>query len=242
MDSPVVLITGANKGIGAACAKLFGERGYAVAMHYRSNPELASEIARSLPKAQTFSYDLAQGDSCQDLIKSVKESFGRIDVLVNNAGMSIDQVLPFAKPEDFDKLIASNLRPVFLLSKAVSRLMIKQKSGAIINLTSVVGHTGNFGQSMYAATKSAINGLTMSMAQDLASYGIRCNCVAPGFIDTPMTDSLTAAVKEAILTKIPLKRLGQPLEVAEAVEFLASARSSYITGSTIHVNGGMYCT
>ncbi|RZA17296.1 MAG: SDR family oxidoreductase, partial [Proteobacteria bacterium] len=177
---------------------------------------------------------------CTQLAKSVKEAFGRIDVLVNNAGMSIDQLITFAKPGDFDQILNVNLKSVFNLTKAVSRFMIKQKSGSIINLTSVVGHTGNGGQSMYAASKGAITAFTKSIAVDLAGFGIRANCVAPGFIKTDMTESLSDEVKDAISAKIPLKRLGSAEEVANCVAFLASSEASYITGSTLHVNGGMY--
>ena len=165
---------------------------------------------------------------------------GRIDVLVNNAGMSIDQVLTFAKPKDFYQLIDVNLKPVFLLSKAVTKVMIKQKSGRIINMSSVVGHTGNAGQSMYAATKGAITSFTQSISADLAPFGILANCVAPGFIGTDMTDALPDEAKEAIMAKIPLKKLGDPMDVANAVAFLCSDKSSYITGTTLHVNGGMF--
>jgi 3-oxoacyl-[acyl-carrier protein] reductase len=170
----------------------------------------------------------------------VKEAFGRIDVLVNNAGMSIDQLITFAKPSDFDQILDVNLKSVFNLTKSVSKHMIKQKSGRIINLTSVVGHTGNAGQSMYAASKGAITAFTKSIAADLAGFGILANCVAPGFIKTDMTDALPNEAKEAILGKVPLKRLGSPDEVAACVCFLASDGASYITGSTLHVNGGMY--
>lgn len=239
-QSKVALVTGASRGIGAACALALSKSGFKVAIHYRSNHEQAQKIANEIPDAALFPYDLSEAESCQELVKAVKEKFGRIDVLVNNAGISIDQLIAFAKPEDFDKLISTNLKPVFLLTKYVSRHMIKQKSGNIINMTSVVGYTGNAGQSMYVATKSAITGFTKSIALDLANFGIRCNCVAPGFIDTEMTGSLEEQIKNEILKKIPLGRLGRPEEVASAVEFLASNQSSYITGSTIHVNGGMF--
>ena len=165
---------------------------------------------------------------------------GPISLLVNNAGISIDQILPFAKPDDFDKLIDTNLKSVFLMSKFVTKGMIRQKSGRIINISSVVGHTGNAGQSMYAATKGAISAFTKSIAQDLAQFNILCNCIAPGFIQTDMTDALPDAAKEALLGKIPLKRFGSPEDIGAAAVFLASDQASYITGSTIHVNGGMF--
>ena len=240
MNEKVALVTGGSKGIGAACVKLLGQNGYKVGVHYRSDSNLADDLVASLPEACAFQYDLSEDGAADALVKEVKKKFGRIDVLVNNAGHSIDQLIPFAKPADFDTLLTINLKSVFLLAKHCSRMMIKQKSGSIINITSVVGHTGNAGQSMYAASKSAITGFTKSIAQDLAPYQIRANCVAPGFIETNMTDALSDEVKEGILAKIPLKRLGNSDEVAAAVRFLASEQASYITGSTIHVNGGMY--
>lgn len=236
----VALVTGGSRGIGAACVKALAREGYKIALQYMSNEEKARQICDSIPDAKAFAYDLSKEESCAELITSVKNHFGRIDVLVNNAGVAIDQVITFAKPEDFNRTMDTNLRPVFLLSKFASRLMIKQKSGSIINLTSIVGHTGNPGQCAYSASKSAITGLTKSMALDLAGFGIRANCVAPGFIDTDMTSNLSGDVKEAFLAKIPLKRLGRPEEIAEAVCFLASDKAAYITGTTIHVNGGMF--
>lgn len=236
----VALVTGASRGIGEACAQELARAGYRVAIHYRSNEELARKVAESVPGAKIFQGDVADLEHCQNLIRSVKEEFGRIDVLVNNAGMSSDQLITFAKPADFDRLLDVNVKSVFNLSKLASKVMIKQKSGSIVNLTSVVGYTGNGGQSMYAATKGAITAFTKSIASDPAGFGIRANCVAPGFIATDMTDALPEEVRQGILAKIPLKRLGSPKEVASAVCYLASENAAYITGSTIHVNGGMF--
>ncbi|MBC7531520.1 MAG: beta-ketoacyl-ACP reductase [Oligoflexus sp.] len=240
MEQKVALVTGASRGIGKAIAQSLSQKGYLVAIHFRSQEAHAQELAASIPGSKIFQADLGSEESCVQLAKNVKEAFGRIDVLVNNAGMSVDQLITFAKPADFDQILNVNLKSVFNLTKAVSRFMIKQKGGSIINLTSVVGHTGNGGQSMYAASKGAITAFTKSVAVDLASFGIRANCVAPGFIKTDMTDSLSIEVKEGISAKIPLKRLGNPEEVASCVCFLASSEASYITGSTLHVNGGMY--
>ena len=236
----VALVTGASRGIGAACAVALGRQGYKVALHFRGSEEKAKALASSIPGAVPFRADLSDPQACQDLIKSVTSELGPISVLVNNAGVSIDQILPFAKPDDFDTLINTNLKPVFLLSKLASKSMIRAKSGRIINIASVVGYTGNAGQSMYAATKGAITAFTKSIAQDLAQFGILCNCVAPGFIKTDMTDALPDQAKEAILSKIPLKIFGEPEDIASAVAFLASDGAKYITGSTIHVNGGMF--
>lgn len=240
MSEKVALVTGASRGIGKACAKALAEHGFRIAIHYRSQEEKAKEVAASLPESQIFQADLAQEEDCRKLIKEVKDTMGRIDVLVNNAGISIDQIITFAKPQELEQVFDTNFKSVFHLCKAASRVMIKQKSGNIINLTSVVGHTGNAGQSMYAASKGAVTAFTKSIAADLANFGIVANCVAPGFIDTEMTDTLPDEVKEQILNKIPLKRLGSPDEVAAVVAFLASESASYITGSTIHVNGGMF--
>lgn len=242
MTQKVALVTGASRGIGAACALALGNAGYKVAIHYRGGEDKAKALAAQLPDgcAQLFRADLTEPDACQNLIKIVKDEMGSLDVLVNNAGISIDQILAFAKPDDFDKLLSTNLKPVFLLSKFASKIMMRQKAGRIINISSVVGHTGNAGQCMYASTKAAINGFTKSIAQELAGAGILVNCVAPGFIETDMTDALKDEVKDIILAKIPLKRLGRPEDIGAAVVFLASDAASYITGTTLHVNGGMY--
>jgi 3-oxoacyl-[acyl-carrier protein] reductase len=242
MSQKVALVTGAARGIGAACALALGQAGYRVAIHYRGSEDKARALLAQLPDGQgrLFKADLSAEGAAAELIKVVKEEMGSIDVLVNNAGISIDQLLAFAKPEDFDTLLSTNLKPVFLLSKLAAKVMIRQKGGRIINITSVVGHTGNAGQSMYTATKAAITGFSKSIAQELAGFGILVNCVAPGFIETDMTDALKEETKQAILAKVPLKRLGKPSEVASAVEFLASDKASYITGTTLHVNGGMY--
>jgi 3-oxoacyl-[acyl-carrier protein] reductase len=236
----VALVTGASRGIGAACAIALGEAGFKVAVHYRGSEEKARLVCEKIPGSKCFQADLSSAEACQELVKQVSTELGPIQILVNNAGLSIDQVLPFAKPEDFDTLIATNLKPVFLLSKFVTKGMIRQKYGRIINLASVVGYTGNGGQSMYAATKGGITAFTKSIAVDLAGFGILANCIAPGFIQTDMTDSLPDAAKDAAMAKIPLKRFGKPEDIANAVVFLAGPHSSYITGSTIHVNGGMF--
>lgn len=241
-SSKVALVTGASKGIGAACAKALHQEGFKIAIHFRSKPELAEGLKAELPGAEIFQYDLSEDGACEALVKEVVKTMGSLDVLVNNAGMSIDQLITFAKPADFTKLIDTNLKPVFLLSKLASKQMIRKKAGSIVNVTSVVGHTGNGGQAMYASTKSAITGLTKSMAADLAGFGIRANCVAPGFIETDMTGALNEEVQAKILEKIPLGRLGSTEEIGNAVSFLCSEKASYITGTTLHVNGGMHRT
>ena len=236
----VALVTGASKGIGKACAMVLASQGYRVAIHFRSNPELAKAVQAELPGSEIFQFDLSEDGACSANQKEVTAKMGGIDVLVNNAGISIDQLITFAKITDFDKILSTNLRPVFLLSKLASKKNDQKKSGSIVNITSVVGHTGNAGQSMYtAAAKSAVTGMTKSMAVDLAGFGIRANCVAPAFIATDMTDALPEDVQEKILEGIPLKRLGDAKDIGEAVAFLASEKAKYITGTTLHVNGGM---
>ena len=240
MTKGVALVTGAARGIGKACAELLSEKGFTIAIHYRSGEQEANKLAECLPGSKVFKADLAIADECKELISAVKNEFGRIDVLVNNAGISSDQIITFAKPSDLDSILDTNFKSIFHLTKHASKIMIKQKSGRIINITSVIGHTGNGGQSMYAASKGAVTAFTKSVAFDLAKFGINANCVAPGFIETDMTEQLPEQTKNYILNKVPLGRLGSASEVACAVEFLSSPGASYITGSTIHVNGGLY--
>jgi len=236
----VALLTGSSRGIGAACARRLSQDGYAIAIHCTARRQEAEALQQQLPNSMVFQADLSDPTACEVLIKDVKEKMGHIDVLVNNAGISIDQVIPFAKLEDFERLLSVNVKAVFLLTKLASKLMIRKKQGVIINLSSVVGYQGNAGQSMYAATKGAITAFTKSVAQDLAPFGIRCNCIAPGFIETDMTRALDEKVRTAILSRIPQQRLGTPEEIANAVSFLVSDQASYITGASLHVNGGMY--
>lgn len=239
----VALVTGASRGIGAAIAVALGQAGHKVAVHYNASEDKAQAVCARIPEgmARPMRADLRSAEACAELVKRVKEELGGVDILVNNAGVAIDQLLAFAKPDDFETLLATNLKPVFALSKHASRIMIRKKWGRIINIASVVGYSGNAGQSMYAASKAAINGFTKSIAQELAGVGILANCVAPGFIATDMTEGLSQAQKTSILARVPLGRLGTPEDVAAAVVFLASDAAQYITGSTIHVNGGMYC-
>lgn len=236
----VALVTGASKGIGRACCYELSKRGYHIALHYRSNEEEAQALASELVDSSVYCFDLSKEGACEALIKSIKQDHNRLDVLVNNAGIAVNKLLAFSKPSDFESIINTNLRSVFLLSKGASRLMIKQRNGSIINISSVVGFMGNGGQSLYTATKGAITSFTKSLALELGSAGIRCNCVAPGYISTNMTEEISQDIKEKIFDQIPLKRFGSTDEVAKSVGFLASSDASYITGTTIHVNGGLY--
>ncbi len=240
MTQKIALVTGGSGGIGAACVRALAHGGYKVAVHYRSGEDAANALCQELDHCKSFQADLSAEGEAESLLKKVREEFGGLDILVNNAGRTADQVLTFAKPTDFDELIATNLKPVFLLSKFGSKMMIRQKFGRIINISSVVGYTGNPGQSIYAATKGAITAFTKSIAFDLGGFGITANCVAPGFIETPMTDVLDDQVKKAMLDRIPLRRFGKPEDIAAAVVFLASEQAGYITGSTLHVNGGLF--
>ncbi len=248
MIGKVALVTGGSRGIGKATVMTLARAGMTVALHYRSGKDEAHAIQDQLRTegvtgtVHLFQCDLSDSEAAPTLVKSVKETCGSLDVLVNNAGITADQILAFAKPEDFDRLMNTNLKPVFLLSKHAAKVMLRQRSGRIINISSVVGHTGNAGQSLYSASKAAITAFTQSIAQELAPAGILANTVAPGFIATEMTANLTEDVTKAILAKVPMKRLGTPEEVAHVVKFLASPEASLVTGTTIHVNGGLYTT
>ena len=240
MTERVALITGGGRGIGLACAQSLALLGYRVAIHYRSSMDGAQKIVHEHPKCRAFQADLSSALAAETLIKIVKSEMGAIDILVNNAGITADQILPFAKPEDYDAVMNTNMRSVFILCKHASKVMMRQRFGRIINMSSVVGHTGNPGQSVYAASKGALTAFTKSIAIELASFGVTANCIAPGFITTDMTASIPAEARALLESRIPMKREGTADEIAHAVEFLASDRAAYITGSTIHVNGGLY--
>jgi 3-oxoacyl-[acyl-carrier protein] reductase len=237
--APVALVTGAGTGIGAACARALGAEGFRVAVHYRSSEAKAREVAEKLDEALLVRADLAEAAELDALIADLKERAGRVDVLVNNAGYNVNGLLPAMKLEDYDK-IAAMARGVWYLTKLVlRRFMLRQRSGRIVNVTSVVGHTGNPGQIPYTMVKAGLDAFTKSLAQELAGRPILVNSVAPGFIDTEMTQELPEAVREAILARIPLGRMGAAEEVADVVAYLAK-RASYVNGTVIHVNGGMY--
>ncbi len=236
-----VLVTGASKGIGYACAEWFASRGHRVAVHYRSGQEAAESFCKKYEQCVPFGADLSDTDQQKKLIDDVAEAFDGIDVLVNNAGMSLDKILLMAKPSDLERILQVNVTPVMHLTKLATKKMLKQRWGRVVQVSSVVGHTGNGGQSLYSLSKGAISAFTKSAAQELAKAGITINCVAPGFIQTAMTGALTEDQQKTILAGIPMQRIGDPSEVASCVGFLASDGASYVTGSTLHVNGGMYC-
>ncbi len=241
----VALVTGASRGIGRAIAVELARGGASVALNYAGNEAAAAEALKLVqeagaPRAKLYRFDVADPAACAAAVDAVIEEWGALNILVNNAGISKDQTIALFKDEDWNRHIGVNLTGTFNLVRAVARPMMKQKGGAIVNLTSVVGEMGNRGQAAYAASKAGIIGLTKSVARDLASRGIRVNAVAPGYVDTDMTSALPEAARAKLQEMIPLARIGSAQDVAEAVAFLASDQASYVTGEVLRVNGGMY--
>lgn len=238
------LVTGASRGIGRSIALQLASEGYNVAVNYAGNKEKAEEVVSEIKElgvdAFAIQANVANGDEVKAMIKEVVAQFGAIDVLVNNAGITRDNLLMRMKEQEWDDVIDTNLKGTFNCIQKVTPQMLRQRSGAIINLSSVVGAVGNPGQANYVATKAGVIGLTKSAARELASRGITVNAVAPGFIVSDMTDALNDDLKEQMLQQIPLARFGQDTDIANTVAFLASDKAKYITGQTIHVNGGMY--
>ena len=243
LENKTAIITGATRGIGRGVAVEFAKQGANVAFTYSSSVNAANALEIELNalgiKAKGYQSNAAEFETAQELAKEVLKEFGSIDVLVNNAGITKDNLLMRISEDDFDKVIEVNLKSVFNLTKAVIRPMMKQRKGSIINMSSVVGLKGNAGQSNYAASKSGILGFSKSVALELGSRNIRSNVIAPGFIETEMTEKLDEATVQSWRNSIPLKRGGTPLDIANACVFLASDMSSYITGQTLSVDGGM---
>jgi len=242
LKNKISLVTGASRGIGAAIAIELAK--YGASVIGTATSEKGTEIIKksfeiNKVKGQAMVLDVNSNASIETLMNKINEEFGTVDILINNAGITRDTLLMRMKEEDWDAVISTNLKSVYKLSQAVLRGMMKNRSGRIINISSVVGHMGNAGQTNYAAAKAGINGFTKSLAQEVGSRGITVNAIAPGFIDTDMTRALDDAQREALLKHIPLAKLGQPQDIAQAVCFLASDAANYITGETIHVNGGM---
>lgn len=244
LQGKTALVTGASRGIGRAIALSLAEAGADVLINYAGSKAAAEQVAEEIRKlgrkAETFQANVADPAQAEAMIKQAFDTFGKLDILVNNAGITRDNLLIRMKEEEWDEVIDVNLKGVYNCLKAAARPMMKQRSGTIINISSVVGVIGNMGQVNYAAAKAGVIGMTKSAARELAARGITVNCVAPGYIETDMTDKLGDDVKNAMLGLIPLSRMGQAQEVAAVVRFLASDAASYMTGQTLHVDGGMY--
>ncbi len=239
-ENKVVMVTGGAAGIGQVTAESFAKEGARVAI-CDVNPEAGEAAAKALgPEASFEQVDVASSSAVSGWIEGVFDKYGQIDVLVNNAGITRDGLIMRMKEEDWDAVISVNLKSAFNCIKAVSKIMVKQRSGRIINLASVVGVMGNPGQANYVASKAGMIGLTKTVAKELGGRGITVNAVAPGFIETDMTAVLPEKARNAMLSIIPLNRPGQPEDVADAVAFLASDKASYLTGQVLHVSGGMY--
>jgi 3-oxoacyl-[acyl-carrier protein] reductase len=244
LEQKIALVTGGSRGIGRAICQRLAAMGATVGINYVSNPTAAEETLQLIEaaggKGFTLRFDVADGNGAQEAIKELLATHGQLDILVNNAGITRDGLMARMKDEDWDSVLDTNLKGAFVCSKAAMRPMMKKRWGRIINISSVVGFVGNSGQINYAAAKAGLVGLTKSMARELAGRNITVNCVAPGYIVTDMTDGLTEDVQEALKAQIPMGTLGSPADVAGSVAFLASPDSNYITGQTLHVNGGMY--
>jgi 3-oxoacyl-[acyl-carrier protein] reductase len=243
MQGQVALVTGASRGIGAAIAQALGKQG-AVVIGTATTQNGAEQITAALQQAGIqgagLALDVNDAAQIEAILKQIAEQFGDIAILVNNAGVTRDTLLMRMKEEDWDTVISTNLKSVYRMSQAVLRPMMKARYGRIINISSVVGHSGNAGQTNYCAAKAGMTGFTKSLAQEVGSRGITVNCVAPGFIDTDMTKELPEEQRARLLQQIPLGRLGAADDIAAAVAFLASPAAGYISGETLHVNGGMY--
>jgi len=243
LEGKIAIVTGASRGIGKEIARSFIAQGATVAFTYRSSEEqalaLEKELTANSGTAKGFKSDAAKFDDAENLVKAVLESFGTVDIVVNNAGITDDTLLMRMTEEQWDRVIDVNLKSCFNLTKAVMRTMLKARAGSIINISSVVGVQGNPGQANYAASKAGILGFTKSVALELGSRNIRCNAIAPGFIETEMTEKLDADVVQGWRDTIPLKRGGSPADVANTCVYLASDMSSYVTGQTLNVCGGM---
>ena len=243
LEGKTAIITGASRGIGRGIAKVFASHGANIAFSYSSSVDAAMALEKELAtkgvKVKGYQSDASNFAQSQEFVDAVVAEFGTVDILVNNAGITKDNLLMRISEEDFDKVIEVNLKSVFNMTKAVQRIMLKQRKGSIINMSSVVGLKGNAGQSNYAASKAGIIGFTKSIALELGSRNIRCNAIAPGFIETEMTAVLDEKVVQGWRDVIPLKRGGQPEDVANACVFLASDMSAYITGQVLNVDGGM---
>jgi 3-oxoacyl-[acyl-carrier protein] reductase len=244
LEGKAVLVTGASRGIGREIALELARNGANVAVNYSGSEAKANEVVDEIKKigkdAFAIKCDVSNTEEVATMVKETIDRFGKLDILVNNAGITKDNLLMRMKEDEWDDVININLKGVFLCTKAVTRQMMKQRNGRIINIASIVGATGNPGQANYVAAKAGIIGLTKTTAKELAARNITVNAIAPGFITTDMTDQLPEDIKAEMLKQIPLARLGEPKDIAKMAAFLASDDSSYITGQTMHINGGMF--
>ena len=241
----VALVTGASRGIGRAVAVTLARGGASVALNYAGNEAAAAEALRLVreagaPRAGVHRFDVADPAACAAAVEAIVGEWGGLHILVNNAGIALDQLVLRIKDEDWTRQLQVNLTGAFNLTRAAARPMVKQRGGAIVNLTSVVGEMGNPGQAAYAASKAGLIGLTKAVARELASRNVRVNAVAPGYVDTDMTQALPEGARARLLEAIPLARMGSAQDVADAVAYLASEKASYVTGEVLRVNGGMY--
>ncbi|AGH95538.1 3-oxoacyl-(Acyl-carrier-protein) reductase [Pseudobdellovibrio exovorus JSS] len=237
-----IFVTGGSRGIGAGIVKKLSDLGAQVAFTYSTNEAKAQELLKSLKGDGhlCFQLDISNTEAVENTVAQLYSQWTQVDGVVNNAGITKDQLLLRMKTEDFTQVIQTNLTGAFAVTKAFSKHMLKARKGSFVNISSVIGSTGNAGQTNYAASKGGLESFTKSVALELASRGIRANCIAPGYIKSDMTDALTEDQLKAMTEKIPLQRAGEPSEIASAVAFLLSDEASYITGQTLHVNGGMY--
>jgi len=243
LENKIAIVTGASRGIGKAIALTLAGYGATVIVNYCGSKESAEKVTEEIRnnggKAMTYQADITEPESVKSMFSYVLKELGRIDILVNNAGITKDNLIMKMSEDEFDSVIRTNLKGTYLCSKEVSRTMLKQRSGRIINMSSVVGICGNIGQVNYSASKAGIIGITKSLSKELGSRGITVNAIAPGFIKTDMTEVLNEELKSKMLERIPLKRLGEVNDIAETVAFLASDRAAYITGQTIQIDGGL---
>ena len=238
-DKPLALITGGGTGIGAACCRELANLGFQIAVHYRSSQQTAMALAAELPDAYCIQADISNEAQIETLLAEIKTRSGRLDVLVNNAGYNVNAPTSMMKLSDYDAVAAVSRGTWYLSKLALRRFMLRQKTGRIINISSVVGHTGNAGQVPYTMAKAGIDAMSKSLAKEVAGTDIRVNSVAPGFIATDMTEELPEDISKALLASIPMGRMGQAEDIAEVVGFLAH-RASYIHGTVLHVNGGLF--